>query len=134
LGDTEVTDRTFVELQIRSAIHTADDISARLGIQCDRGWRIGDRRGNSGLVETLNGWVLSSGSRDTDTLDTHLSALFSRIGSYAREVNAIAKVDDVQMMLAFYHRVRPALYFDADTIITIASLRATLSIDVYLIE
>ena len=125
---------TVVRLFVLSTDQGPDEITATIGLSCDRCWRIGDERPHTIIREDKNGWVLSSGLPKTAKLEDHIDALLSMLDSRSRAVKSLTSTSEVILSCAVYANTPPALYFDASVINRLAHLGASLDIDMYIIE
>lgn len=122
---------TIVRLKITSAVHDPDFISSKLGMACDRGWKIGDLRPHTSIRETSNGWMLGSGLDRSAGLEAHLSALLHRLQPIAERMRSELVADVKEISCVIYSASPPALNFDSATISLIGHLGAGLDIDLY---
>lgn len=70
---------TLVRLKIISSRYSPEAITEVLGLQCDRYWRIGEKRVHTIMDEKNHGWVLNSGLSKSDSLDEHVKHLLERV-------------------------------------------------------
>ncbi len=126
-------DEVFVRLRVTSTKRTAEELTSLIGLQCDRSWSVGDKRGKSEIVERCNGWELYSNVENRQqTLDAHIVALLDRLQPHEQRVREVAEKDEAVFSCVVYDdEGRPALYFDNRLVRRIASLGVDFDIDVY---
>lgn len=125
-------DEIYVRLLVTSTKRTAEELTSLIGLQCDRSWSIGDKRGKSQILERCNGWELRSHLDSKQSLDSHILSLLDRLKPYEQGVREAAKSDKAVFSCVIYDdEGRPALYFDNQLVRRIASLGVDFDIDVY---
>ncbi len=125
--------KCFVRLKITSKILSPEEINTSLNIQCDKSWKVGDKRGKSNIIERNNGWILNSGMDEKLDLELHISALLDRLSNSKEKIKSITKHCTVDFSCALYSKELPALYFDKRIINSISELNANFDIDLYLV-
>ena len=126
-----MTQETIARLKILSHTHTPENITAMLGLQCDKWWRTGDMRKHTTIVEKDNGWVLHSGLPRTADLDAHLKALLDTLQPVKETIRRLSTTETVELSVVIYSPSPPALRFDTSTIALMAEFGAGLDIDLY---
>jgi hypothetical protein len=118
-----MTGKNIVRLKIISCLRTPQEISQILGLQCDRSWLIGDKRGRSIIVEKDNGWVLNAGTDHSISLETQVEQLLERLASIADKIHFLSHEDKVELSLVIY---------TGNVIRQLGHMGAGLDIDLYL--
>ena len=121
---------TFVRLKITSLLHDPEYISKSIGISCDRGWKIGEKRLQTVIEEKTNGWILNSGLDKASPLEQQITALMTRIGTAG--IKEKLAEEKIEVSCVVYTESVPSLNFSAETIAQIQRLGASLDIDLYL--
>jgi hypothetical protein len=121
----------IVRLKITSPRRTPQEISDAIGLDCDRSWRIGDKRGNTLIIENTNGWVLNSNSGKNASLEMHIDELLGRLSIHADRIRSLTDHETVELSCVVYAFSPPALNFDQSVIQRLARLGASLDIDLY---
>ena len=129
-----MNDRNFVRLRILSSTHTPEALTRHIGVECERSWRVGDKRGKTHILEPMNGWLLSSGLIETASLDEHIQKLLERIIPLADRIATLPGETTVEISCAIYAESPPALSFSSSIVEQMAKLRASLDVDLYIME
>jgi len=124
-------EETIVRLKLRSRIYSPEKLVELSGLNCQRSWRIGERRGKSGIVEEDNGCVVESGLPKSATLDEHMAALLAVLAPCTAQLRSLSEHTDIELSCVVYGKTVPALNFSRKTIDQIAGLGASLDIDLY---
>lgn len=127
-----MTQETFVRLKITSTIHDPEYISTILGIPCDRGWRIGDKRPKTIITEKTNGWILNSGLDKASSFDEQIAALMTRLDRAKTTIREQLASDEREVSCVIYAQAVPSLNFSPEVIAQVNLLGASLDIDLYL--
>ena len=125
------SDETIVELMIVSTHYAPADISKAIGLEPDRSWRIGDRKGKSAMTQKANGWVLAAGDSRSIPLDFQIASLLERLRPVSRRVREMSTQARVVFACVIYTQERPTLAFSNAVISEIAALGASFEIDLY---
>ena len=129
----QMEEKTIVRLKIVSSNLTPKEISAAIGLRCNKSWRPGDRRGRTIIRETTNGWILNSGLTEASSLEEQISHLLNRLEPSAEKLRALSEQESVELSCVIYASASPALNFSKSTIDQISRIGASLDIDLYLI-
>jgi hypothetical protein len=124
---------TIVRLKVLSLERTPDQITATIGLPYDSCWRIGDIRSHTIIKEEDNGWVLSSGLPRSAGLEEHVDMLLSLLDSRADLVRSLSTTSSIEFSCVIYADTPPAINFDESVITKLASLGASLDIDLYIV-
>jgi hypothetical protein len=124
--------RAYVRLKIISDAITPEQISASVGINPTKSWRVGDRREPTIVHENDNGWVLESDLPHEAPLEAHVESLLARLAPLSGEIEALAEVTAVEFSCVVYAKETPTLYFEKSWLRQIVKLGASLDIDLYL--
>jgi hypothetical protein len=125
--------RVFVSMDVESERMTSEQIAEMIGLEADRSWRIGDKRGRSQILETTNGWSVSSGLDEGANLDDHIAALLKRVQPVAGGIARLSGQVSVEISCAVYAVRPPALAFPPRVVQQLADLKTGLDIDLYII-
>jgi len=128
-----MNDRIFVRLRILSIFKTPEELTRSIGLECERSWHIGDKRGKTQIKEPSNGWMITSGMGEAASLEEHVKALADRIAPVATQIAALEKDASIEVSCAIYAEHPPALSFSASCIQQLANIGAGLDIDLYII-
>ncbi len=124
---------TIVQLSIVSDILTPEQITEKLGISCDRFWRIGDFRPRTIIKEKTNGWILDSGLPRSLPLETILGSFIKRLASYSEKIRALSLHNTVDLSCIIYCSASPPTYFSNAIVCAIAELGANFDLDLILL-
>jgi hypothetical protein len=131
--------KVTAELVVAGSSLTLEEITKRVGVECDRGWRIGDPRGKTGKSWATNGWVLRSvkSAEKDDASASHLvrscvGDLFRRLQPIAEKVKGLSGEADIGISIDVLACDVPGLNFDRDVLRVIADAGAWLQINVIL--
>jgi hypothetical protein len=127
-----MNDRIFVRLRILSAVNTPEEITRLIGLESERSWHVGDKRGKTQIVEPSNGWLITSGIGETASLEEHVQALSDRIAPVSARIAALAEDATIEVSCAIYAEHPPALSFAASCLQRLADIKAGLDIDLYI--
>lgn len=125
--------RIFVRLRFLSSSRGPEVLTRLIGLECDHSWRIGDKRCNTQIVESKNGWLLFSGLLENASLDEHIASLFGRVMPVEDRIIALPHDITVEVSCAIYAEHPPALFFAADVVNKMARIRASFDIDLYML-
>ena len=103
-----------------------------LGLAYDKSWRIGDKRGRSGIIQKNNGWVLTSKVSSSAPLEDHISDLLVRLADHTDAIREISRRDEVELSCVIHAAHPPPLNFSKDLVHNLSQLGASLDIDLYL--
>lgn len=129
-----MNDRTLVRLQIISSTHSVEQISADVGMDADLSWNAGDAKNVGKGTHLNNGWQITSGIGEAESLSDHIDALCSRTRSHAIAISRLPTEVDVIVSCVIYSDYNPELFLNIEQIQQIAALRASLDLDVYAVE
>ncbi|MBP7142708.1 MAG: DUF4279 domain-containing protein [Opitutaceae bacterium] len=129
-----MTEEIIVRLKILSVTHTPDQITSLSGLRCDRSWLVGDKRGNTKIVEKCNGWILNSSLTKDASLVDHIENVLELAAPVAGKIRALSEHAEVELSCVIYSFSPPALNFESTIIERISSLGASLDIDLYQLE
>jgi len=124
-------DETDVRLYVFSVNRTAEQITAIIGLPCDKSWRIGDKRGKSIILQKENCWAIHSSLPKSTPIDVQTEELLERISPYKNKILEISQVDTVQFSWIIYATSRPPLHLSKAVVKEISQLGASLDIDLY---
>ena len=131
--------RSSTELIIESDKLTPEEITARIGIRCDRCWKIGELRGKTGKKWTNNGWVLRSSALSES--QTHSSPFIVALGNLVERlrpitdnIRSLSEEADVGISVDILASDIPGLSIGREALKMIADLGAWLDIDVVISE
>ena len=124
--------RVFVSLDVESTEIAPDRLAVMIGLEADRSWRVGDKRGKSQIRETTNGWSVSSGLDEGASLEDHMAALLQRLQPVADRISKLPSETAVELSCAVYADDPPALAFSPKVVEQMAVLKAGLDIDLYI--
>jgi hypothetical protein len=131
--------KASTELIIESEKLTPDEITARIGVPCDRCWKIGDLRGKTGKVWANNGWVLrASALGKPETRSSPFLAamgnLIERLRPISKNIGDLSEEADIGVSVEILASEVPGLSIDRDVLKAIADVGAWLDIDVVISE
>jgi hypothetical protein len=121
---------TTVRLRITSAVLTAADIEAKLGIKPDEAWKIGDRTGTFGAILKDHGYALDSTAMMTTNLAEHFRTMIKRIAPVAQKIGEISAQAKVEMVCSVIARNIPPVSFQRDDLRWLAAIGATLDVEI----
>jgi hypothetical protein len=124
---------TYVCLKIFSEKMTSDEITAAVGVHCDRSWKIGDIRGKTIIKEKNHGWVVESGLSKEATLEEHIEALMRRLEPFINKIQQLSGQNDVCFSCVIYSEYNPPLFFEKAVIKWISALGACMDLDTYVL-
>lgn len=124
--------RVFVSIDVESDCMTPEQMAVMIGLEADRSWRIGDKRGKSQILQTTNGWSVSSGLDEGDSLDEHLGSLLRRLQPVASGIARLSGQASIEISCAVYAEKPPALAFPPHLVQQLAALKTGLDIDLYI--
>lgn len=121
-----------VHLTLTSADGSPEDVTARLGLQPTKSWRVGDPIGRSARSYATNGWSLSSGLDASAELDDHVRALLGLVEPVLPALRELPGHWNLELSCALYAREYvPACHFDRKTVERLASIGAEIDVDLY---
>ena len=123
--------RIYVRLKILSNTITPEALTDHIGIECDRSWHIGDKRGKTQILEPSHGWELTSGKNENASLEEHLDGLLVRTSHISSRLAALPQDVVIEVSCAIYSKHPPELCFGANYVQQLATIRAGLDIDLY---
>jgi Domain of unknown function (DUF4279) len=126
-------EQTTVVFKISSAVISAQDLEARLGLKPDLTWKAGEARGAFGAIEKQHGFVLESSRPAQNDLDDHLKAMLKRLAPYAQKIGALAKDATVELTCQIHRKTGPRLRFDRDDLRWLGVMGARLDVDVFIL-
>lgn len=129
---TTMARETHVRLKVTSENLTPDEVTACMGLQCDKSWKIGDKRGATIIQEKTNGWIFSSPLDVSAPLDDHLRFMEHALLTCVPQVNKITGKANIELSIVIYSHEIPSLLFSRATINLISCLSASLDIDLYI--
>lgn len=126
-------DEFHAKLGIFSVTLPPDQISAFLGMKCDKGYHIGDRRGGTTIYEKENAWLVYSRIPRYAPLQDHVSDILERVSPVVEKIGGMAKQADVEVEFGciVHTSDRPAMFFTKEQITAICKMGASLDIDLY---
>lgn len=125
--------------QVRGIMYITDfacspeEITRVLGVQPSRSWITGQRVGPTLQTYKSNGWALESTLAGKANPEAHLLELFGRIPSQLiQQLRRIAPACNIQFSLVLEMQDEtPPLNLSVDTVQRIASLGASIDVDMY---
>ncbi|HTU32706.1 MAG TPA: DUF4279 domain-containing protein [Candidatus Acidoferrum sp.] len=134
-----MTSKPLVEVALRLAGQgfSPDDVTALVGLSPTKTWRCGDSIQGTWLQRKNDGWSFGLLQRETYEMDAFLRELLDAIEPYkAKIVEAAERFHlDVEVSFGVYVRDEtPASWFAAETIRRLASIGASLDVDMILSE
>ncbi|MEQ1906935.1 MAG: DUF4279 domain-containing protein [Pirellulaceae bacterium] len=126
-------DQSIVRLKITSLKMTSGEIASATGIEFDRHWMAGERRGPTAIIERTNGAILNVMSSENLDIDVQLVQLFDRLRPHQARIRNLSDTCDIEISCVIYSSSRPALHFSRDIIQSVSELGAGLDIDLYVI-
>ena len=129
-----MNEEIIVRLKILSVTYTPDQITSITGLRCDRSWLVGDKRGNTTILEKCNGWILNSNLPKDASLVDHIENVLEQAGPVASNLRALSEYAEVELSCVIYSFSPPALNFKCEIIERINTLGASLDIDLYILE
>jgi Domain of unknown function (DUF4279) len=128
-----------VWLFLESESLTADEMSQRIGLACDRAWHKGEARGKTGKVFSTNSWKLVSRLEVDENpinigekVHACLSEVLDRIKDHADRFRSVASGQKAGLYIGISADEAPALNLKAETISTISTLGVDLEFDLML--
>ena len=128
-----MADTYYTEFGIYSRSLTPEQIDEFIGITCDRGYHVGDRRKPTIILEKDNGWLLYSQISRDNLLECHVRSLLERLKPFTEKIRQLANKPDVEVefgCVVFTSR-RPILHFAKEQVEAIQHLGASVDIDLY---
>ena len=126
-----MAEETIVRLKVLSTLHTPEEISQTLGLDCDKSWCKGDKRAKTVIVEKNNGWVLDSGLPRSAPLEAHIENLLGRLSPHAEKIEKLSRDNDVELSCVIYAASPPPLNFAKTIVHQLGKMGASLDIDLY---
>jgi hypothetical protein len=127
--------RNIVRLKIVSPSLTPEEISKRIGIDCDKCWKAGDRRGRPLMMSKANWWMVHSSKNEKIPLKKQLDLLLKRLAPFSEKIRALSENGNkVEFSCVVYDTHVPGLNFKKDILEAIARLGGSLDIDLYIID
>lgn len=124
--------KVFAWLRVVSDTRSADEISSIVGLQPDRAWKIGDRRGKTIITEKANGWTINSRLKNVGfEIEDHIDDLLQRVKPVAERFASLPEEDSITVHLAIYSESRISMSFEPHISRLIGTLAARLDIEVY---
>jgi len=127
-----MADRSLVRLKIVSRKHSPEEIAARIGIQPDKAWRIGDPVERTTMRRKDHVWMRHSRLPESASIEEHIDELLDCISPFAAQIKQISEEEDVQLSCVMYCAEIPALNFSKSVLAKLGNLGASLDIDLYL--
>ncbi|HEY0456719.1 MAG TPA: DUF4279 domain-containing protein [Verrucomicrobiae bacterium] len=119
-------ERVIVRQKIISQYCTREQIGNLLGLNCDKRWKIADRRANTDIIERCHGWIINSGIPEDAALEAHLEALLGKLANYSDQIMKLAERDLLEFSCVIYTEV-PALNFNKVVLQRITALGTSAS-------
>jgi hypothetical protein len=125
-----------IRLIILSSSLNPEQISDQIGKAADETWLLGDQRKDTIILEKENGWMLFSKRKLSAELHEHLDNIRVALNGAECKIKNISETlgCDVQLSCVVYTKSEPPLEFEKKDIAWLASMGASLDIDVYLTE
>ena len=128
-----------VWLFIESENLTVEQMSERIGLDCDQSWRRGEARGRTGKVFSTNCWKMESLAEVEEnpievgeSVRVCLGNVLGRIKGHADHFRALASDQKAGLYIGVSANAAPALEFRADAIKAVSMLGVDLEIDLIL--
>jgi len=129
---TPKSPKVFAWISILSEDRSAEEISTLIGLQPDRAWMIGDRRGKTNIIERTHGWILNSRLKDIGfDVEMHIDDLLQRVKPIAERFALLAETDVVTVHTAIYSDSRVLMSFEPRIQKLIGELHARFDIEIY---
>ena len=125
-------EETFLWLRVVSQTSSPEQIQSAIGLQGDRSWVLGGKRPPARTPCKENGWQLDSGAAKSAPLCEHLEKLKILVGEYTNRIHSLPQAMTVHVGCAIYAESAPPRFFERDTIAFLASMGATLDLDLYI--
>jgi len=110
-----------------------EELTRHIGVECERFWRIGDKRGKTQILEPLHGWQITSGMGEDASLEEHIRGLIERIAHVSDRIASLPEDVSIEVSCAIYAEHPPALSFAPSCLQHLADIKAGLDIDLYII-
>ncbi|MBQ0728546.1 MAG: DUF4279 domain-containing protein [Thalassolituus oleivorans] len=123
---------SYVRLTAFSDTFSPEEIRDYIGIFGAETWKAGDKRGETEILEKENGWSLRS-LVDSE-LEDHISQIMKMTKGHEDKLLNLSERGDceIQLSCVVYDGSAPALFFEKEVISWIASIGASLDIDLYI--
>lgn len=118
-------------MKVLSEKLSVEEITNRIGIECDHSWKIGDQRPKTIIKERNNGWIVQSGLEKEASLEEHVQDLLGRLDSVGDRIKEVSHHEEVEFSCVVYSEEIPTLFFEKATMAKISALGASLDIDLY---
>ena len=123
----------YAKLGIFSEVLTPEQINAILGIECDKGYRTGDKRGGTIIREKENGWIIFSRISRDAPMEDHIEDLMGRVASVIDKIRNIADQPgtEVELGCVVHSKEEPPLFFTKEVIAVLCRMGACIDVDLY---
>ena len=136
-GENQAT--IIVTLFVEASDLTVEQMCERIGLQCDKYWRLGSKAPSSHMLYETNSWAVEeriSTSEDPQTIgdrvNDSLAGVLDRIGKHAEGFRATATGRVAGLSIAISCAEIPPLRFPSKHIEAIARLGVDLEVDLTL--
>jgi hypothetical protein len=125
---------SYVRLAAFSETISPEELRDYIGIAGAETWRVGDKRAETEILEKENGWSLSSLVDSDSELEDHVYQIMEVMKGHEDKFNNLSKKSgcEIQLSCVVYDGGTPALFFESEIISWIASIGASLDIDLYI--
>ncbi|MCU1752684.1 DUF4279 domain-containing protein [Pseudomonas sp. 6D_7.1_Bac1] len=123
----------YVRLVATSNCLSSEQIVRSLNIRGERVWDAGDRRGNTAILESESGWVISSTAGKSLGVDVHIKSIMGLVSGLESDFKKFSEIPgcEVQISCAIYGSGAPPLSFSKAIVEWVGRLGASLDIDIY---
>lgn len=122
----------FASISVVSERRSADEISALIGLQPDRAWKIGDRRGKTAIIEKIHGWIVNSRLKNVGfDVEAHVDDLLQRVKPVSEKFALLPEENVVTVHVAIYSETRISMSFERHIPRLISALAARFDIEIY---
>jgi hypothetical protein len=125
----------YARLTITSEEYYPEQICEMIGMSCDRGWKTGDLRPKTILVEKSNGWMIQSRGAMIEPIENHVDELLQRLKRATEKIRQLSTSCTVTFTCVIYSEdANPTLYLTVPILVAINEMGAALDIDVYFVR
>jgi hypothetical protein len=127
-------DEFYAKLSIFSETLTPDKVSSILGLNCDKGYEIGDIVRPHGIVHRKeNQWLIYSRVPRNAPLQDHVKDVLGRVAPVMEKIGNIADQPDTEVELGcVIHAIEePPLFFTREQVAIIFKMGASIDVDLY---
>ncbi len=124
----------YARIGIYSQTLTPSQVSAILGLECDKGYEKGNIVRPHGIVQRKeHQWFIYSRIPRSVPLEDHVKDVLDRVSGVTEKICALAKqpATEIELGCVIHSKESPALVFSTDVVVTLCKMGASIDVDLY---